>query len=63
MLNLFDNYMMSNDIKSFILENDKESTSNQNSVKKNITCLKIWNLFVIFLQNEASWNVIHRDLL
>ena len=55
--------MMSNDIKSFILENDKESTSNQNSVKKNITCLKIWNLFVIFLQNEASWNVIHLDLL
>ena len=41
MLNLFDNCMMSNDIKSFILENDKESTSNQNSVKKNITCLKI----------------------
>ena len=30
---------------------------------KNVTCLKIWHLFVIFLQNEASHTVTNRELL
>ena len=61
--------MMSNDIKSFILENDKESTSNQNSVKKKYYLFKdLKSLCYLsskrsFLKCYSSWLIIVLDVM